>query len=604
MKHYRQDLQILRGFAVILVLFYHLKIIGFENGYLGVDLFFVLSGYLMVEISEKATVLDFYKRRLARLIPAYFVTILITTLAVLIFTVPSDSNQHLDRLWFDFLGMSNIAFWLENSYFNDTTFKPLLNLWSLGVEIQFYLIAPFILPFLRKRVFFSTSILILSLIFSLIILTISPKTSFFMMPTRLWEFLIGAFVAWYPLINISNFKKKIFSYISLIVLVAVVFLYPFKDDSTSVFFGHPGLASISIVLATGLLISLNLKFIINFESLISKIFIKLGDYSYSIYLTHFPIIVLINYYTFGGTNLGVENLTDLIIILLGTAIMSYFMFNFVEVLRFKKSFMPLISIIILLLVLIGSLGSYLVNLKFSDKQNLIFDSFNDRATYRCGKLFRILNPAETICRIGSNDNKQKILLLGNSHADTIKVSFSNIMDNKGLSTFFYVANNPLMSLKDSAVKITSDIKRFNIKKIIVHNNPSFYEKNFNIKQLKMFLNLMVDLDVDVSFIAPIPVYKVHIPKILYSNTINPSLILPKQTIDDYLNENIKFFEFIKETNISKKRLYFPHIYLCKDENCIIQDKRRPIYFDSNHLTLTGANLLTPLFEKIADKANK
>ena len=143
MINYRADLQILRGIAVLLVLFYHLNFVGFGNGFLGVDLFLVLSGYLMANLAETTSPLEFYKRRISRLLPAYLVTILITSLIVLFLTVPSDANQRLSRIWFDLGGLSNIGFWLENSYFESNSFKPLLNLWSLGLEIQFYLIAPF-----------------------------------------------------------------------------------------------------------------------------------------------------------------------------------------------------------------------------------------------------------------------------------------------------------------------------------------------------------------------------------------------------------------------------------------------------------------------------
>ena len=315
MKYYREDLQILRGFAVILVVFYHLQIVGFDNGFLGVDLFFVLSGYFMALLSEKTNVLEFYRRRLYRLVPAYFVTVLITMLAVVLITLPVDANQSFNQLWFDITGLSNIGIWLKSSYFNNSYFRPLLHLWSLGVEIQFYLIAPILLPFLRIRQFLLLITLFGSLIVTLIILTISPKTSFFMMPTRLWEFLFGAYIAWYPLKVISESKNKILSYISFIFLIAVIFVYPLQVLIPSVYLGHPGIASIFVVIATGILISTTLKYIINYESIIGKCFAKLGDYSYSIYLTHFPIIVLLNYIPFGGTIIGSKNFIDFTVIM-------------------------------------------------------------------------------------------------------------------------------------------------------------------------------------------------------------------------------------------------------------------------------------------------
>ena len=129
---YRVDLQFLRGISVILVLFYHLGVPGFDNGYLGVDIFFVLSGFLMAMLTDKFEPVEFYKRRMKRLVPAYLVTIIVTTLVVILVAVPSDSGQRLDRIWFDFFGLSNIAFWLENSYFNSSAFR--LNFFSFLLE--------------------------------------------------------------------------------------------------------------------------------------------------------------------------------------------------------------------------------------------------------------------------------------------------------------------------------------------------------------------------------------------------------------------------------------------------------------------------------------
>ena len=136
---FRDDLQILRGLAVTFVFLYHLKVLGFENGYLGVDLFFVLSGFLMALLTEKDNAIEFYNRRLRRLLPAYLFTIFITSIVIALVSIPSDANQSFNRFWLNTIGLSNIAFWFENTYFESESFKPLLHLWSLGVEIQFFL---------------------------------------------------------------------------------------------------------------------------------------------------------------------------------------------------------------------------------------------------------------------------------------------------------------------------------------------------------------------------------------------------------------------------------------------------------------------------------
>lgn len=135
----RSDIQVLRGVAIVLVVLYHLDIKGFELGFLGVDIFFVISGFLIAKIAPHQNISDFLMRRIRRLAPSYFFTLFVVTTIVFFYTIPADSNQFLERLPFHFFGLSNFSFWAENSYFTLSSFRPLLNLWSLAVELQFYL---------------------------------------------------------------------------------------------------------------------------------------------------------------------------------------------------------------------------------------------------------------------------------------------------------------------------------------------------------------------------------------------------------------------------------------------------------------------------------
>ena len=133
-----------------------------------------------------------------------------------------------------------------------------------------------------------------------------------MLPSRIWQFLIGAFVAWYPFDKklITRKNKKFIVSILITLFFGIIFLYPLEYNSLTIINGHPGIASLIISLITGGLISIGLDGVINEENFLSTFLIKLGNYSYSIYLTHFPIIVLLNYEPFEGTNLGIQNIKD------------------------------------------------------------------------------------------------------------------------------------------------------------------------------------------------------------------------------------------------------------------------------------------------------
>ena len=598
---HRVDLQILRGTAVLFVFLYHLKVFGFENGYLGVDLFFVLSGFLMATLCEKSSISEFYSRRLRRLLPAYLVTIFLTTIAVIIFTVPSDANQRFDRFWFDIVGLSNIAFWLENSYFSNKAFKPLLNLWSLGVELQFYLVAPFLLPFLHKRIILTLLLILGSLVASMFILSISAKTSFFMMPLRFWEFLVGALVAWHPMKVTSVFWQRWLQHLSLLLLLGVFFLYPLTDDSSSIFYGHPGLAALLVVALTAFLISLKMDRIFILNGIMGRSLSKLGDYSYSIYLIHFPVIVLLNYSEFGGTKLGYSEWSNALTIILVTLGVSYLMFHYVESLRSSKIFTKSICLALSSLIMLGLAAPYLNGVRFSDEQISIFDAWEDRSTYRCGKIFRLLNPNETVCSIGIKNGENNVLLLGNSHADSIKDVFARSLDKKNLSTYFYVSNNPLMSEQTRAEFIANDVYRLDIDRVVVHYSNGFYSKESHIEQLAKFIDLMRSQTVDVIFISQVPTYEYHVPKLLYQKTIDPSIKIRTQSIQEYFDKNDEFYKIIKNLDIPNSNIFYPHEYLCAEGDCLLSTYGNPVYFDSDHLTITGANILLPIFNAIASE---
>src|SRR5262249_10197920 len=128
--------------AVLLVVCFHLEVAGFQSGFLGVDVFFVISGYLMAEMYEPDRKMEFFLKRAKRLLPAYFAAVIVTLLVTMVLTTPNDYGQVTRQAEFATIFLPNIGYWLQNSYFSKEAFTPLLHLWSLGVEIQFYLLLP------------------------------------------------------------------------------------------------------------------------------------------------------------------------------------------------------------------------------------------------------------------------------------------------------------------------------------------------------------------------------------------------------------------------------------------------------------------------------
>ncbi|WP_445405574.1 acyltransferase family protein [Acinetobacter pittii] len=586
----RVDIQILRACAVIFVVLFHLEVTGIQSGFLGVDVFFVVSGFLMAILYRPGEAKKFFKRRAKRLLPAYFATVILTLIFAIFIVLPSEQEAVITQSIYSIFFANNFGFWLQNSYFSKSDFKPLLHLWSLGVEIQFYLIVPILVFFFRKSNFLFLFALIGSFLSCIFILGIAPQTSFFMMPLRIWEFLIGFLVAYYLTIN-GNIKFNNYSFLGFVGLTIICAIPFFHIDGNSVnrLNAHPGVHALIVCIATALVLTFGLpKFIQN--SKLGLLFSRIGDYSYSIYLVHFPIIVLYLYKPFTGTNLHPESLVDKVILFFIITVSSILMHTLIETRNFKnikKEYLVSIISIVALIIITKFIQNYFYN---SQEKN-ISKGVKDRATYRCGRLKRISNPKAFTCKINTENFDKSILLVGNSHSDSIKMAFSEEAAKKKYNTYFVVSNTPLIEGPFTLDILLKESNRLKINRIVMHySSPALDDKLLEkIEILLKKKNILID------FIMPVPIYKEPVPKILYENNTAAQYDVKK-----YMSNNAIFFNKLEtlESKYSNLKVYHVKQILCKP-TCIISDENKyPYYFDSNHLNLTGAKLLIPVFQKI------
>ncbi|WP_163120085.1 acyltransferase family protein [Acinetobacter pittii] len=585
---FRNDIQILRGIAVSLVVLFHLEIVGFSSGFLGVDVFFVVSGFLMAILYNSEQKKEFFIKRAKRLLPSYFTVVFITLLASVFLVLPSEQTQVVNQSIYSLFFANNIGFWQQESYFSKSNFNPLLHLWSLGVEIQFYLIIPLLVWFFRKSIWFLIFTLLGSLVVCFLITGISPKTSFFMMPLRLWEFLIGYIAALYFTNNGAPiYKNKIISIISLACIILIPLVIRVDGNSLSWYIGHPGFFALVVCLATAAILALGLPSRLQ-ENFIARGLVVLGKYSYSIYLVHFPLIVIYLYQPFSGTILHPEHEIDKIILFILIGISSFLLYNLIETKNRKSGLICLVSIscIILLTPVLKITNS----LFYSSQELNIFNGLQDRDVYRCGKIFRIIHPKDIVCKINNNNYSKNIVLLGNSHADSIKKSFEKVASNHSYNTYFFVSNTPMMGQDTPPKIVINELKKLKSSVVVVH----YKSGSLDLVKFNDLVSLANENNIKVILIKPVPIYKDSVPKMMYNDNVS------YYTLDKYNKDNIVLNNFVNtlEKENSKFTSYNTAPVFCQNKCSVGTKDKVPYYFDDDHLNLTGAKLLEPIFEKM------
>jgi peptidoglycan/LPS O-acetylase OafA/YrhL len=295
-KERNPQIQALRALAAILVLIYHAKWL--DGGYIGVDIFYVISGFLITgilvrELDTKNTIslAAFYARRTKRLLPASFLVVLVTGIAGLIFLPASMRESFGKDLIAASTYISNFLFALwENDYQNlNSTPSPFIHFWSLAVEEQFYLFWPFFILILfrigkRKTVLYGViSTLVFSFLFSLYLTERAPIWAFYILPTRAWELAAGALLVFLPEL------KRVRPLLALIAVVILGMGTVIFDEATP----FPGTAALVPVIATVLLLVSRNQWP-PFMNLIAKSRTTqwLGAISYPLYLWHWPVLVI------------------------------------------------------------------------------------------------------------------------------------------------------------------------------------------------------------------------------------------------------------------------------------------------------------------------
>jgi len=671
MLKYRSEIDGLRALAVLPVIFFHAGFQLFAGGYIGVDVFFVISGYLITaliisEIEEgNFSVINFYERRARRLLPALYLVMLVCIPFAWFWLTPSDLKDFGKSLVAVSLFSSNILFWLESGYFEIASeFKPLLHTWSLAIEEQYYIFFPlFIMTFWRfgKKLMLTLLVLIffISLYLSIWSANNLPTAGFYLLPLRGWELLMGAFIALYSNNRACITPTFVNQFLSMLGLVMIICSIYFFDSSTP----YPSFYALLPTIGTGLLILFALPTTYVHSFLSSKLLVAVGLISYSLYLWHQPIFSFARHRFYGE----VSDLILLALCVLSIAI-SYLSWKYVEIpFRLKntitrKTILSLSITGFFVFTVIGfSLGLQQINYYSPNHlKNMKFTSLNHKINIVgevCDKENITIRAEFLYCEIGDTESDYSIVIFGDSHAEALKSKFNerllkiNIkgiwilgvtVDGKKCETTIFTTN--IKNLNDKSMTYCSEsysamIDFFNESQYLILANrwsrkyffpgselgtPHFENKALDCIELEDYRSFVpVDIDgfklpsnitmrdalnkllyISISKMRTVILYP--IPEIgcdpyrynlAYKRKTKKEFDVLSFPADEYDKRNRfiieNFDKFSKENPATFIPIRMRPIF-CKhsdQEECLIIYDSIPLYYDDDHLSDYGAELV-------------
>ena len=342
-SRFRVDIQLLRAWAVVSVMLNHARLPFLPGGFLGVDIFFVISGYLMTGIIDQALTTGtfsfrgFYARRVRRLLPAAYATFTMTACAAPFLLDATEYQGFVQQLAGAFTFTANIALWKQTDYFGTQgVMKPMLHIWSLSLEEQYYLLLPFLLFFCprRLRLPLCMAMVAVSGALCIVLMMRSPSAAFYMLPTRAWELAMGSVIV---LLVRRNLLRSVPSPLRWLCVAVIVLLPVIVGEE-----GHPGWSALIICTATAILLIPAARQ--NGARQTFAPLVAIGDRSYSLYLVHWPLLAFASNIFLRVTPVWVNGL-----LLLAAGVLAELQYRLIEQ-RFRAFTVNVHSLAILILL--------------------------------------------------------------------------------------------------------------------------------------------------------------------------------------------------------------------------------------------------------------
>ena len=603
---YRPEIDGLRALALIPVILFHSGSEIFRGGFIGVDVFFVISGYLITTIliedieNNRFSIINFYERRARRILPAMYFVMLVCIPFAWMWMLPSQIKEFSLSLLAVSLFSSNFLFWRESGYFEALADeKPLLHTWSLAVEEQFYLLFPVFLilvwRFGKNKVFW---MIILMTLFSLILSEWGwrnkPIANFYLAPTRAWELFSGAVLAF--VIQKRGIQKN--NLLALIGLFAIIFSIFVFDESTP----FPSVYATIPVFGVFLIVLFAEKTTITAKLLSTKAFVGVGLISYSAYLWHQPL------FAFARIKLNNEPseilMVSLSIFSLALAIISWKYIEKPFRRKDKNSFssrsilvFSITGIIVFtVLAAFGYNNNRFKEIVGGDVGHKVYHKYIDEKYNDCAPP-QVANSALTWkgflrCK-QSGEGEFDWLLLGDSHAEHLFLGLAQ--ENPNINIAFYIFGAPPYLNEEKFQEIFEVISKIQTPKTIfltMHFVTRVESEETLMNGLASTITYLQALGHRVILLGDIPRYDVSPEDCKYGESIKQVAQKCSMSFSNF-QEQTQVYESALRKLSSSFGIHFLQVHqpLCNKERCNMILNENILYRDNHHLNIPGSILI-------------
>lgn len=638
---YRSDIDGLRALAVLPVIIYHAGASWMPGGFIGVDVFFVISGYLISSIiireiqADNFSFLSFYERRIRRIIPALLVMLIAVVIVFQVFSLPNQSLSSAESGIAALLSVSNFYFWKSSGYFAPTAeFLPLLHTWSLAVEEQFYFIFPIMLLVVSKiKVPIKWIILIFAIVAFLFGFWLSiskPAVAYYLLPARSWELAVGAIIAAGV---IPKIKSKLLSELAPAFGVGLIVFSLFWIRSDMVF---PGWVALMPCLGAGIVIHAGGRSWVAQRILSAQPMVYVGLLSYSLYLWHWPVLAFLRVRT---ASIHLDPLVAVLAIAL-TVFLAWLSWRFIErPFRNPRSMsankmLSLLGVGSFIVILVGSASIATSGFpsRLTKPAQIALDASKDVDPLRD---FCQGTGDRSKCRFGNPALPVTYAIVGDSHAAALRtaVETSEIMGDAA-GTLYWAGACPLLegaSLKNhpgrtncasfksavwKEIEANSDLDTiilagrwpFQITGWLPETAGSYrmwleddlttqtsIEENLAVfkRSLSRTLDRLTDLGKNVYIIGAVPEPGFDVPQTVAMAKQRGSEV-PRGIRRDNVERRAGTSDQIISALVRNREnvmvfSIWPHF--CGKEWCAIEQSGVPLYYDDDHLSVTGAKMM-------------